>query len=148
MTSSSRHNISFYKFCFSSIWEYGHAMWCCTKINYPSIDCKINFYNYVSVIFSLRAETITSSWKSSFLNLKTTSKVRFTTSYKVQHHCIIFVPFHRKCIYNMFAIIIILFFDVITSIKSMESMECMYEKMSRNVTFSAIHRNTQIIVMW
>ena len=35
-------------------------------------------------------------------------------------------------------------FDVIASIKSMESMECMYEKVSRNVTFSGIHRNTQI----
>jgi len=34
------------------------------------------------------------------------------------------------------------------SIKSMESMECMYEKVSRNVTFSAIPRNTQIIVLW
>ena len=39
-------------------------------------------------------------------------------------------------------------FDVIASIKSMESMECMYEKVSRNVTFSGIHRNTQIFVMW
>jgi len=35
------------------------------------------------------------------------------------------------------------FFDVIASIKSMESMEYMYEKVSRNVTFSGIHRNTQ-----
>jgi hypothetical protein len=37
---------------------------------------------------------------------------------------------------------------VIASIKSMESMECMYEKVSHNVIFSGIHRNTQIIVMW
>ena len=33
-------------------------------------------------------------------------------------------------------------------IKSMESIECMYEKVSRKVTFSGIHRYTQIIVMW
>ena len=38
--------------------------------------------------------------------------------------------------------------DVMASIKLMESMECMYEKVSRRVTFSGIHRNTQIIVMW
>ena len=43
-----------------------------------------------------------------------------------------------RCVYT---------FDVIASIKSMESMEYMYEKVSRNVTFSGIHRNTQIIVM-
>ena len=30
----------------------------------------------------------------------------------------------------------------------MESMEYMNEKVSRNVTFSGIHRNTQITVMW
>ena len=36
------------------------------------------------------------------------------------------------------------FFDVIASIKSMESMECMYENVSRTVTFSGIRRNTQM----
>ena len=36
---------------------------------------------------------------------------------------------------------------MIASIKSMESLECMDEKVSRNVTFSGIHRNTQIIVV-
>ena len=41
-----------------------------------------------------------------------------------------------------------IYFDVIRSIKWMESTECMYEKVSRNVTVSVIHRNTQIIVMW
>ena len=40
------------------------------------------------------------------------------------------------------------FIDVITSINTMENMECMYENVSDNVTFSGIHRNTQIIVMW
>jgi hypothetical protein len=40
------------------------------------------------------------------------------------------------------------FFDVIASMISKESMDCMYEKVSRSVTFSGIHRNTQIIVMW
>ena len=39
-------------------------------------------------------------------------------------------------------------FDLIASINSMESMECMYEKVSCNVTFSGICRNAQIIVMW
>jgi hypothetical protein len=36
---------------------------------------------------------------------------------------------------------------VIASIKSMESMECLHENVSRNVTFSGIHRNTHIIAM-
>ena len=52
-----------------------------------------------------------------------------------------------KVIYFLL-IIIIFFFGVIAYIKSMQSMESMYEKVSPNLTFSGIHRNTPIIVIW